>query len=183
MPTPIGHMLSGALVYQLFRKEKSEALKVFLSCAFLTILPDVDFLFGFIQGNPNKYHHHFTHSIAFVLVSAVVMLLFFRKSKTGLLTITALFVCSGLLHLGLDMLAVDNTAPRGVPLFWPISNHYFISPVIVFSDVSRASQSSVFFQSLFNMHNVRTVMVELILLGPLTCGVFWMKKFIRVRHD
>jgi inner membrane protein len=176
MPTPVGHTLAGALIYLNFSFEKSERIKFFLIVTILALLPDVDLLFGFFDGNPNKYHHQFTHSLFFVLASGLMASMLFMKTKQGLCKIILLFVLSGLFHLVLDLFAVDTHQPQGVPLFWPFLNRYFISPWSIFPDVHRAENSSIFFQSLFNRHNAYTVFIEVALLGPMVYWVYRLKR-------
>jgi hypothetical protein len=51
--------------------EEVRGKRIHLPWLFVFILlcanvPDVDFLFGFAAGNPNLYHHMWTHSLAFL---------------------------------------------------------------------------------------------------------------------
>ncbi len=177
MPTPIGHALSGVLVFSAVSIKKALPKRLFFFTLIWAVLPDMDFLFGFFEGNPNKYHHHFTHSFVFVLVVGAfgaVLLTQKNRSQFGVY-----FVClsvAGVMHVLLDVLALDTSAPYGAPIFWPFSTHYFISPIRIFSDVHRVSDSRLFFRSLLNWHNAMTVGIEILILGPLTIASQWFAK-------
>ncbi len=175
MPTPVGHALAGALVLNT-TKQKFDRLTIGLVLLF-ALLPDIDFLFGFVTGDANRYHHLFTHSFVFVIVVGLLGGLFYSKlrQKKGLLYY-AIFITAGISHVILDILALDLRAPFGCPLFWPISNQFFISPVVIFSDVSRVSDSRLFFQSLLNVHNLKTVLLEVVILAPIWGALVWWKR-------
>lgn len=169
MPTPVGHLLSGVLVYFAIVPARKVIWPLLLCTLFVASLPDIDFLFGYIVGNPNKYHHHFTHSISFAAVLGLVCaLLGTRVFTPGFKALAALFITAALLHIVLDLLAVDTSFPRGAPIFWPFSDRYFIFPFHLFSDVERVSDSKVFFKSMLTIHNLRTVGIEIAILTPLT---------------
>jgi membrane-bound metal-dependent hydrolase YbcI (DUF457 family) len=77
-------------------------------------------------------------------------------------------IASGYLsHILLDILARDTTAPFGVQLFWPFSNAFLISPVLVFSDIWRGSLAL-----LFGLHNWLAMGREIVVLVPVV-GLFW----------
>jgi inner membrane protein len=173
MCTPIGHALAGYAV--LSRTSVSRTQSRWMMLFFIVLvanLPDIDFLFGWSVGNPNRYHHLWTHSIVFAVLTGVVVgavySLFSRKNglKMG-------GVATGIvgLHLVLDFLSKDTRAPNGMPLFWPISGKYFLSPVVLFLDVHKASSNEAFFGSLFCWHNLWTLLIELAILMP---PAIWM---------
>jgi len=174
MPTPVGHVLSGALLYSALSMRRTLPKRLFLFTLLWAVLPDIDFLFGFWVGNPNRYHHQFTHSLVFVIILGFVgAALLTKNNRTQFWLYFVCLSAAGVLHLTLDLLAVDTRAPYGAPIFWPFSGHYFISPIRIFSDVHRASDSGAFFKSLFNWHNARTVGIEMLILGPLTVWSYW----------
>jgi membrane-bound metal-dependent hydrolase YbcI (DUF457 family) len=130
-------------------------------------LPDVDIFLGYAAGNPNQYHHLWTHSLVFGAAAGTAgafllhRVLGMSRLGTGLL-ITGL-VCS---HLVLDLFTRDSGQPYGMQLFWPFSGKFIISPFSLFRDVSKSSDSRTFFRSLFTMYNLKTVIREVILTGP-----------------
>jgi hypothetical protein len=177
MPTPIGHMLAGALICQSAAKKSERILIYLFPLLFFALLPDIDFLFGFPVGNPNRYHHLFTHSLIFVTaVGLAGGWIFSHFPQKSLLYSSAIFLAAGISHLLLDCLALDRRPPFGCPLLWPFSNRFFISPVVLFSDVSRISDSKLFFASLLNPHNLRTIAIETGVLAPLWAIVWIFKR-------
>ena len=138
-------------------------------------LADIDFLPGFFVGNPNRFHHGGSHSIAAaVLVGACLAFLpAFRKLGYG----RAFLFFFGLYgsHILLDFFSVDTSPPRGLPIFWPISDQYFISGFSIFSDVHKDSNSATFIQSLFVRHNFWTIAREILILAPFTLSWFKLK--------
>jgi membrane-bound metal-dependent hydrolase YbcI (DUF457 family) len=165
MPTPVGHILSGTLLFSVLRKQNQSFL-LLTGLMFYAMLPDIDLLFGFLEGNPNKYHHHFTHSFVFVITTGWVGAIFFKRNRMQFRIYAVLFIGAGVIHLLLDLLALDKSSPYGAPVFWPFSEKYFISPIQIFSDVKRSSDSQTFFKSLINWHNALTVFIEILILGP-----------------
>ena len=53
-------------------------------------------------------------------------------------------------HIFLDFFSSDTSFPYGIPLFWPFSYEYFMSPFPLFRDVIREGGSTpLFFQTFF----------------------------------
>lgn len=167
MPMPIAHCAAGAAAYAafsprpVFASDKANWL-VFCSCLILAVLPDLDFLPGFLTGQPNRYHQGFTHSLAFMLGCSVVfffLLNAWRKKHRPGFSAASLFLCllaAGLSHPLLDYLTLDTSTPQGIPLFWPFSGEHFTSSQPLFLNVERADLPGLaFFTSLLSMHNLR----------------------------
>ncbi len=177
MPTPVGHVLAGLIVHRGVKKCEKESAALLLVTVFMALLPDIDFLFGFPLGDPNRYHHQFTHSFVFVIVTGLLSgLLYAKWRRQRTLIYSAIFAYAGISHVILDVLALDRRAPFGCPLFWPFWQKYLISPIVIFSDVSRVSDSKLFFSSLLNWHNAATVGLELLFLVPILAFIIWRKK-------
>lgn len=147
----------------------------------LSNLPDVDFLFGFVQGAPNRYHHLGTHSIVFGVAVGMVFgfgyWIVTRRGgfRWGILAFGVVFS-----HILLDFFTLDQRPPYGIPLLWPVRHEFFLSPVLIFQDVSKASTSDAFLRSLFCWHNVGTVLREIAILGPVWVGVAVWKRRSRI---
>lgn len=181
MPTPFGHALAGAIIYTSLPAGRKQTAALVVAILFFTLFPDVDFLFGLLQGDANRYHHYFTHSFFFVIMVGILGGIVYTKWRGGrCLFYSAIFVSAGISHVILDLLAVDKRAPFGCPVFWPFSQNYVISPILLFSDVSRVSDSRLFLQSLFNRHNLATVGVEILVLAPILIFILWRKQNHRV---
>ena len=168
MCTPIGHVLAGAVVYRGGSGKRIHPPWFFFFILLCANIPDVDFLFGFVTGNPNLYHHAWTHSLTFCAGAGVLAALGSRlfsgnqPLRMGLLTSGAV-----LSHLVLDYFTVDQNPPFGIKLFWPFTGNYYISSVPVFQDVYRVSTNSGFFESLICRHNGVTLLIEIAIIGSL----------------
>jgi len=134
----------------------------------LANFPDIDFLPGFFFGNPNKFHHGVTHSIGFaLLIGALFGFIFYLRSKQNFNKYFFIFTLVYSSHLLMDFFGKDTRFPFGEQLFWPISQIYVLSPIAIFQDVHKASDSSIFLQSLVNWHNLKTILMECVILIPI----------------
>ena len=179
MPTPIGHIASGALLVTAgrhpWRRQAGLALLVLL----FALLPDIDLAIGLLlAGDANACHHQATHSILFVLAAGWVGGRLFPRIGHS-----RLFIAAGLTHLGLDILAKDTSAPFGAPLLWPFWSGFIISPLQIFSDVHRSGEAASFFPSLFNRHNLMTVLIEVAFFAPMGLFLYWRKKRAPANHE
>jgi membrane-bound metal-dependent hydrolase YbcI (DUF457 family) len=102
-----------------------------------------------------------------------------HRNGVGVGSVASFIVLS---HLLLDFLTKDTGPPFGMPLFWPASKTYFISPVTPFLDVTKASSNDKFLSSLFCFHNLRTVFSELAVFGPLTVGIVVYRRWKERRY-
>lgn len=177
MPTPVGHVLGGIMCLFFNKEFVLKNWPVLCLVVFYALLPDIDFLFGLVEGLPNKYHHQSTHSFVFIVLAGLLGGFIVNKLKIMQFTKSfVLFTVSGASHLLLDVLALDTKAPFGAPLFWPFSNKFFISPVTIFSDVHRSSSSHTFWASLLSSHNFETVLIEIAILLPIVILLFFVGK-------
>ena len=169
MPTPIAHSLMG-YVFFADRYKANWKLNRYDSLTFIVVanLADIDYVPGFLMGNPNKFHHGMTHSFTFAVLMGIVFGLFYYFKKHGdFLKYFSIFSLTYVSHLVLDFIGKDTKYPYGEQLFWPFSKIYALSPIAIFSDVYKASSSDVFFQSLFNWHNIQTAIMEVVILLPI----------------
>lgn len=180
MPSPVGHSISVALALPLLKpsvREKVMGWPFLFASIFVANSPDIDFLFGFLAGAPNRYHHQFTHSFLFAGVVGLVFALFFTNARKNLkdsfLPLFFYFSFLAACHVVLDYFCLDTTAPYGVMLFWPWSHTYFISTFPVFSDIQRSSELGQFFQSLPTQHNGMTVLRETFIIAVLVVFAQW----------
>ena len=92
MASPVGHSLLGLGIYSAANKQFD--WKTFFVYIVLSNLADFDFLFGFVVGEPNKYHHQFTHSIVMAAVFAGIFAYFFcKKNEEKFLKMNLIFIC------------------------------------------------------------------------------------------
>ena len=167
MPSPVGHILFAFAISGVAKPR--DVLSQWWSVLVLitAIAPDLDFLPGIVIGDPNRFHHGPTHSIAAAVVFTFVIALMFRSlSKTQILVL--FLVYAG--HVLIDTLAKDLHVPFGVPLFWPFDSHYYISPFALFRNFSHGTHNEGLggvIRDIFSVHNLWTVAIEMAILGPL----------------
>jgi len=171
MPSPIGHSLAGYIIYRAIRRPA--AVREFVSVLpYLVVAnaPDLDFIPGFFVGDPNRYHHGMSHSVGFALLVSVAASFFLcLKRQASMGRNFSIVFCLYFSHIALDYLSVDSSAPHGVPLFWPLSDKFYIASFAFLPDVTRepfTSSSLTFILSFFSLHNLWTVLIELLLLLP-----------------
>ncbi len=178
MPTPFGHTLMGAILYDSTRM-KHEKISWFELMMFIIVanLADMDYIPGYIFGNPNLFHHSMTHSVFFALVISIsVAYVYYIVVRKEYIKIWFLMSITYISHLIMDYFGKDTSYPYGEQLFWPLSSNYFLSPFSIFNDVHKASSSKIFIQSLFNWHNLMTIIQEIIILLPVFLTIEYLRK-------
>jgi inner membrane protein len=167
MPSPVAHTLSGYIIYRFAFTSKAASWKKLLLCCVSSNLPDVDFLPGFLLGKPNYFHHGISHSIGFSVAFALLMGSVFYIKGGSFLRNFLLFFSLYFSHVLLDLLSYDSSIPYGLTVLWPFTGDYYISPLSLFLDIHRSSESATFITSMFNIHNLMAVLLELALFTPL----------------
>lgn len=174
MCTPLGHSIVGYSVAM--NQSGIEIRKIgwmILHVVLFANLPDIDLLVGYAVGNPNRYHHLWTHSLGFVILAGLLYGISYAllKKKNGL---KAGLIISGIVfsHIVLDFFSKDTRVPYGMPLFWPISEKFYLSPVTLFLDINKASSSDAFLGSLFCLHNLWTLLFEVAVMTPLLVWIY-----------
>jgi inner membrane protein len=184
MCTPVGHVLAGWAVSTQMPPASGTARPfwTFLGICIAAVLPDFDFIPGLLRGNPGLYHHGVSHSLGFAFsVGLVAGLAAFlsvpRRSRISeCVHIGGLVFLILLSHLVLDFFTGDREGQIGLPLFWPVSGRYMISPKPVFLDVFKDSSSGAFFRSLFVWHNALAMVQETAILGPVAAWAWWRNR-------
>jgi hypothetical protein len=127
MPSPLGHILGGAAVYLLGRPRPQGSSLILGASVLGSIIPDFDFLPGFLTGDPSAFHHGISHSAGFALLFGIgvfVVLRYFGRSS-DIVTRAALMATFAYgFHAVLDAVSVVEGA-KAVPLLWPLSSHEF----------------------------------------------------------
>jgi len=168
MPSPVGHSIVGFAGYRISARLNEpfgwRKLAFYLLAA---NAPDLDFIPGLLIGEPDRFHHGASHSLAFAVLFALVFGLLLHITKIDSIR-WSFPVLLGLYlsHLGLDCLSIDTAEPYGMPLFWPMSRTYYTAGIAILPDIRRSNSSNEFFASLFSAHNLRSVCVELLLFLP-----------------
>jgi len=188
MSSPFGHSIPGYLL----AAYESKTIKVhhtsrILFYVFLANAPDLDIVPGALVGMPNLFHHGISHSLgAGVLFSLIVTFLIGRKENLykRLFVICFSLYCS---HLFLDYVSVDGRPPIGIPLFWPLSNEYFIFPYPILPPImhSRLDHATIgqFLDDLFSIHNLLVVLIELAAVSPFLLIFMVIKRYREKRFN
>ena len=126
MPSPVAHILGGAAVYLIGQPRKQRSHLVLGATLLGSIVPDFDFLPGFLIDNPAAFHHGISHSLGFALLfgTAVFLLLrYFQRSDIRTRAAVMAAFAYGF-HAVLDVVSVGEGA-KAVPLLWPLSAREF----------------------------------------------------------
>ena len=142
MPSPVGHLLGGAIVGQ------AVAPSALLLCAVAAVAPDLDFLWG--------RHNQETHSLG-AAIAAGLAVLAWKKQPRLAIAVTLAWVS----HVLFDWLGSDTTPPLGVMALWPLSSDYYFSGAFFFEAISRR-----YWLDNFISHNLWAVAREILILGP-----------------
>ncbi len=177
MPTSIAHALGGfaAVEGSPLARGWSRA-RVFLFCALVANLPDLDFVPGLLVGDAGRFHRHGSHSLLAALLVSLACALWLRwrsgASRGDAVRFAALAALVYGSHLLLDMLVTSPTETSGVPLFWPIepARYYAIirlpRPLAALLDLD-FDKSQPFFRSLLSVHGVLVFLGHGLLFAPL----------------
>ena len=143
MASPYGHALVGLGLFNLCYPPGIASRRKTVLLYGLVILgacsPDLDFLPGMLLGNIGRFHHGPSHSLGMAmgltLTAGVLMALFGKRPST--IRITSFIFILVFSHLVLDFFTEDFNPPFGFPLFWPLSETYYISPWSILPYVER----------------------------------------------
>jgi len=179
MPSPIAHSLMG---YTISRLTPGAASKRRISLTLFYLLtanaPDLDFIPGFLIGEPGYYHQGISHSFGFAVLWASVFsigIALLRWDAPRRVSAILFFLYSS--HVVLDYFGADTGFPFGVPLLWPLTDDYYLASYPFFSGIRRASGSSmnVIF-SLVSFHNLFAITIEFFLLAPVVWFVLVLQR-------
>ena len=172
MATPIGHSIAG---YVLARwsgsAEAQNAFTTMLLCIGMALAPDLDFIPGILVGQPALYHQGITHSLMVALALSGVIAAIFWIWRRVFWRVFLLGSFSYSSHLIIDFFGPDRRPPYGEPLFWPLSEGYFISPFRLFLGVHHAGTTSAstgdWIAGVLSLYNLGAIALEVLLLAPL----------------
>lgn len=168
----------GYVICRVSTKQVRSRLRIALLYLLGANAPDLDFIPGFLIGEPGRYHHGITHSIGFALLIAFAFSLFlYLRTGVWIVRTFAICFCVYFSHIFLDYFSMDTSEPYGVPLFWPLSDKYYMAPFAVFLDVQRLhSFSSTFIPGLFSSHNFWAMCIELVVFVPIIFLLFKLRR-------
>lgn len=172
MPSPVAHSLLGltlglacALPRTSWRRlfhEVHAARWLLLGAVFLANAPDLDYLPGLLVGDLNAYHHHYTHTIAWVFIVGAGFWLLVRCRRPVGWPLFAFVMAALLSHLVADVVTEDARYPYGVMLLWPFTDTHFAAPYALFPRWRKDSLGDV-----FQAANLGPVLVEIAWTLPL----------------
>jgi len=171
LATPVGHALAGVAWGALVggRRPWFGPWRDVMFFAALAMAPDLDFLPGLVIGRPEAFHHGVSHSLGFALLFGGLMAWWGARRgapwRWGLLGAGMYF-----LQVLLDWLTLDTSPPRGVPLWWPWSGHYFMAEPWLFDDVRRRPLA---WATLW--HDIKAAGWEVVVLGPAAGVALWWR--------
>jgi len=171
MATPVGHSLIGYAIYRFLIPREDLQPALLLAAVVTANAPDLDFVPGILAGAPAMYHQGVSHSLAFAAVAGVTgaMMLHAVAGTIARLGFLLCFLCFAS-HLVLDMFGPDARPPYGIPLFWPISDHTFLSPVPLLLGAQHVSRTSAstgeWVNAVLTLHNVAALGLEIVLALP-----------------
>lgn len=167
MATPFGHSLAG---YAIASRSGTSGYWLIGLCILIANAPDFDFLPGLLSGAPALYHQGITHSILFGCIVSLVAAAVYAYRGGPFLQIFYLCSFSYLSHLLLDFFGPDGRPPYGIPLLWPLSDTYFISPVALFWGMHHAGSAhgstQDWIRGILDFRNLGAVALETILIAP-----------------
>src|SRR5262245_9261126 len=126
----LAHATGGYLVYEAARPSGPHRPGLLAAAVVLGNAPDFDFLPGVLIGHPGVFHRGVTHTLAAVVVVALVtgVVAWWRRDAT-LARRAATFAGAAYgSHLVLDFFTVDVVPPHGAQFLWPFSSAYYLSP-------------------------------------------------------
>jgi inner membrane protein len=180
MATPVGHSLAGYLVFgwsaDTQEPHKGHWLLLYVC---LANAADLDFLPGILLGRPAFYHQGVSHSLGFALVVSLAVAgvcRFWGKPFTAIFTLSCMAYVS---HIIIDFFGSDTRPPYGIPIFWPVSGTYHISPVPVFWGVHHAGPTVgsmlEWLIALIHPYNLGAIALEVAFLVPLVVLRRWRR--------
>lgn len=163
MPSPVLHTLPAVLIGTSFAGASSRRDRAILigSAIIAANVPDLDFVPGILIGDPGKYHHGASHSLLAAVAVGMAGMLLARIARYPHVARLGVVICLAYVsHLLLDAMAPLDDAGRGVPFFWPLMNHYFVSPIRVFMGIGLGPSRGGLLESLLTPHNFMALGLE-----------------------
>ena len=179
MPSPVAHSIIGITIWSALRIPRRlgwfalprwlwQQRNWLLLIIFLANAPDLDLLFGLLQGNLNAYHQTVTHTLFWISLVTVCTWLLLRRHKAnhpapGLVLIFILLTS----HLAADLVCQDYSPPYGLMLGWPFSSQYWHSPISIFPAIAKKD-----LWDLWSWHNLQAVLTEIWITLPFLVLVY-----------
>jgi inner membrane protein len=164
MPSPIGHMLAGAAAGLLVSGRRDASAVPVIVFALVAAAPDLDLLSGSVV------HRGPSHSLAAAVLAGVAAWVLLAR-RDGRVQAAVAVAAAYATHTVADWLSADTTPPMGLMALWPLTNDYYVAPVPIFLAVSRR-----YWLAETWLLNLRAVIRELLILGPLLWIAWWVTR-------
>ena len=181
MATSVGHAIAGYAISRFSKASDSGIrLNIILLCVFVAAMPDLDIVPGLLLGKPVLYHQGISHSLGLAIPVSGIIAAVYKLNGKSFSVIFLLCFAAYSSHLALDFIGPDGRPPLGIPLFWPVSERTFISPVTILLGISHASSTgdstSEWIQNLMSFRNVGVIIVEGLVVAPFIIWDRWRDK-------
>jgi membrane-bound metal-dependent hydrolase YbcI (DUF457 family) len=141
-------------------------------------LPDVDFLAGYLVGDPGVYHWGPTHSIAAALLVGGIVAWRFAQRAGGFTPVFVLVTAAYLSHIVCDLLLGPGAGPAvGLQVFWPFSGERLMAPWALFRMAPPSIETAGPLHALFSREVLPMITREIVILGPVTLALWALRRF------
>jgi inner membrane protein len=138
MSSPVSHLACGFAIYRILVARDPHVAGLprgtrLATAALFSMVPDLDFVAGWIAQDFPDFHNNVSHSFMFGLVLCLLaaILVSTRWRTIQFRSLWAFTFACYASHITVDYF----THGRGVMLFWPFLHERFSSPVILFTGV------------------------------------------------
>lgn len=169
MCTPVGHALAGVAVGWAVSRQapRPDPWREMVFLALVSQAPDLDFLPGLLTGSVEYYHHGISHSLGFAALAGIICAALGRRWGLG----ARWGWLGALLYLTHVLLDYTTISPRGIPLWWPLSQARVLAENPFFIDVWRRPLGWPLV-----WHNLGAVGLEVAVLAPPAALVLWLRR-------
>ena len=174
MPSPVGHTLAGVSLHLFTRRAAEPQLLRAFGLITVANLPDVDFIAGYLVGQPSVFHWGPTHSFAAAILFAAATGLIATRWQHKFKHVFWLVLAAYLSHIVLDVLTGRaEVSSVGLQLFWPFSSAHYLANVPVFLMAPHSINYAGPLRTLFSREMLPIIGRELVILLPLAT-VIWL---------
>lgn len=157
-------MLAGAAAGLLVSGRAHSSAAPVVVFALVAAAPDLDLVLSSIV------HRGPSHSLtAAAIAGAAAWLL--RGARPGRTRFALAVAAAYATHTAADWLSADTTPPMGLMALWPLTGEYYVAPVPIFLAVSRR-----YWLAETWLLNLRALIRELLILGPLLWIAWWVTR-------
>jgi inner membrane protein len=142
----------------------------YLFAAVAAVAPDFDLLPGLLVGDANRFHQGVSHSLGAAVVFGAVSILAARWLGAKPFRVAVISTVLYSSHLLLDFFVDDKRPPFGIPLLWPASDGYWMSPLPVFGGIKHGIPGDsvfIFLTNVFSWYNIRVMAIETLVFVPM----------------